>query len=160
MDAPPNWSWGTWPGGKRTAPSAGALYPLEVYVVVGKVDGLPPAIYKYKPPTHQLITVSSGDRREQLATAALGQRWIQGAPLVIVVGAVYKRTEVKYGERAARYVHIEAGHAVENVCLQAVALELGTTVVGAFKDEDVKKVVGMPEEEQPLLIVPVGRPAQ
>lgn len=157
MDAPPTWSWGTWQGGKRTAPSAGALYPLELYVVVGRVDGVKPGVYKYKPQTHQLLDVLARDKRNQLATAALGQKWMESAPCVFVVGAVYKRTEVKYGERAPRYVHIEVGHAVENICLQAVALDLGTTVVGAFKDDEVKKVVGMSDEEQPLAIVPVGK---
>ena len=157
MDAPPNWAWGPWQGGKRTAPSAGALYPLEVYIVVGNVDGLKPGVYKYKPQTHQLFEVGAGDRRSELAAAAVGQKWIQSSPCVFVVGAVYSRTEVKYGERAARYVHIEVGHAVENVCLQALALDLGTTMVGAFKDDEVKKILGMLAEEQPLAIVPVGK---
>ena len=157
MDAPPGWSWGTWQGGKRTAPSAGALYPLELYIVASKIDGLKPAVYRYNPQTHELLNVGAGDKRSELATAALGQKWIEGAPCVFVVGAVYKRTEVKYGKRASRYVHIEVGHAVENICLQAVALDLGTTMVGAFKDDEVKKVLGMPEEEQPLAIVPVGK---
>ena len=159
MDAPANWAWGPWQGGKRTAPSAGALYPLEVYIVVGNVDGLKPGVYKYKPQTHQLFEVGAGDRRSELATAAVGQKWIQSSPCIFVIGAVYSRTEVKYRERAARYVHIEIGHAVENVCLQALALDLGTTMVGAFKDDDVKKVLGMLPEEQPLAIVPVGKGA-
>jgi SagB-type dehydrogenase family enzyme len=157
MDTPQNWAWGPWQGGKRTAPSAGALYPLEVYVVVGNVDGLNPGVYKYKPQTHQLLKVGAGDRRSELATAAVGQKWIQSSPCVFVIGAVYSRTEVKYGERAARYVHIEVGHAVENLCLQALALDLGTTMVGAFKDDEVKKILGMLAEEQPLAIVPVGK---
>jgi len=133
------------------------LYPLELYIVVGNVDDVKPGVYKYKPQTHQLLNVLAADKRSELATAALGQRWIASAPCVLVVGAVYRRTEVKYGERAPRYVHIEVGHAVENFCLQAVALDLGTTMVGAFKDDDVKKVVGMSDEEQPLAIVPVGK---
>lgn len=157
MDAPPGWSWGTWQGGKRTAPSAGALYPLELYVLVGKIDGLKPAVYRYKPQTHELLNVGAGDKRSELATAAMGQKWIEDAPCVFVVGAVYKRTEAKYGERAPRYVHNEVGLAVENFCLQAVALDLGTTIVGAFKDDEVKKVLRMPAEEQPLAIVPVGK---
>ncbi len=157
MDAPPGWSWGVWQGGKRTAPSAGALYPLELYVVAGRVEGLKPAVYKYKPQTNELLHISDGDKRNALATAALGQAWIADAPCVLVVGADYTRTEVKYGERTARYVHIEAGHAVENLCLQAVALNLGAAMVGAFNDDNVKKVVGMADEEHPLAIVPVGK---
>ena len=156
-DAPPGWRWGTWPGGRRTAPSAGALYPLELFAVVGNVDGLNPAVYRYKPQTHELLIVTAGDKRATLATAALGQKWMETAPCVFVVSAVYKRTEVKYEERAPRYVHIEVGHAVENICLQAVALDLGTTMVGAFNDDEVKAVVGMTAEEQPLAIVPVGK---
>ena len=158
-DAPPNWQWGTWQGGRRTAPSAGALYPLELYAIVGNADGLKPGVYKYRPQTHQLLVVSTGDKRSALATAALGQKWIQTAPCVLVVGAVHGRTEIKYRERAPRYVHIEVGHAVENICLQAVALDLGTTMVGAFNDDHVKKVVGMAQDEQPLAIVPVGKSA-
>jgi SagB-type dehydrogenase family enzyme len=157
MDPPSGWSWGIWQGGKRTAPSAGALYPLELYIVAGKVDSVKPAVYRYKPQTHELLVVGAGDKRSELAAAALEQEWIGGAPCAIVVGAIYKRTEVKYRERAPRYVHIEVGHAVENICLQAVALDLGTTMVGAFKDDEVKKVLGMSDEEQPLAIVPVGK---
>jgi SagB-type dehydrogenase family enzyme len=157
LDAPAEWSWGIWQGGKRTAPSAGALYPLELYVVAGKVENLKPGVYRYKPQTHQLLNVGAGDKRSALATAALGQKWMEGAPCMFVVAAVYRRTGVKYGERAPRYVHIEVGHAVENICLQAVALDLGTTMVGAFKDDTVKKVLAMSDEEQPLAIVPVGK---
>ena len=158
MEAPPNWTWGEWQGGKRTAPSAGALYPLEVYVVIGNINGIPPGIYKYHPKTHQLGRVKEGDHRHDLASAALGQDWMTGAPCIVVIGGVYRRTEAKYGERAARYVQIEVGHAVENICLQAVALDLGSTMVGAFNDGKVKDVVGMRRDEQPLAIVPVGRP--
>ncbi len=155
---PPGWSWGSWQGGKRTAPSAGALYPLELYLLAGNIEGLRPAVYKYKPQTHELLAVEAGDKRRALARAALGQNWMDDVPCVFVIAAVYKRTEVKYRERAPRYVHMEAGHAVENICLQSVALGLGSTMVGAFNDEEVKSLLRMPEEEQPLAIVPVGKP--
>ncbi len=158
-DAPAGWPWGAWQGGRRTAPSAGALYPLELYVICGAVSDLKPGIYKYKPQTHQLTLVRAGDHRSRLSAAASGQEWIAGAPCIFVVGAVFARTEVKYGQRTARYVHMEAGHAIENICLQAVALDLGSTVVGAFRDADVKEVVGMEKDEEPLAIVPVGKPA-
>ena len=157
LECPPGWSWGAWAGGKRTAPSAGALYPLETYLLAGNVSGLGRGIYRYVPLDHRLLVVGGGDRREDLALAAHGQEWVAEAPLVFVVGVVRARTVVKYGERATRYIHIEVGHAVENICLQAVALGLGTTVVGAFKDEDVHTVVGMRPGEVPLAIVPVGR---
>jgi SagB-type dehydrogenase family enzyme len=143
--------------GLRTAPSAGALYPLEVYLVAGRVATLPAGIYRYDPRRHQLAPTASGDRRRELASAALHQAWIADAPGVVVIAAVFRRTGVKYGDRGERYAHIEAGHAAENVCLQAVALGLGTTIVGAFSDAEVKRLLGLGEEE-PLLLIPVGKP--
>ncbi len=142
--------------GLRTAPSAGALYPLEIYLVAGRVATLPPGIYRYTPQRHRLHRTVSGDRRSELASAALHQNWIADAPAVLVIAAVFPRTAGKYGERAERYVHIETGHAAENVCLQAVALGLGTTVVGAFSDPEVKRLLGA-GEEKPLLLLPVGK---
>ena len=100
-------------------------------------------MYKYKPLTHELLSISAGDRRSQMVTRPPGQNWLVQAPCLIVFGVVYAREEVKYAERAVRYVHIEVGHAVENLCLQAVALDLGSTVMGAFKDDMVKQVIGM-----------------
>jgi SagB-type dehydrogenase family enzyme len=157
MDAPEGWSGGIWQGGKRTAPSAGAIYPLEVYVVAGNVVDLKPGVYKYRPLEHELLSVSTGDRRAQMVTRGPGQKWIEEAPCLLVVAAINARLIGKFGERAARYAHFEVGHAVENVCLQAVALGLGSTMVGAFMDEAVKEIVGMTGGEQPLAIVPVGK---
>ena len=157
MDKPDWWTGENWQGGMRTAPSAGALYPLEVYVVAGNVEGLDPGVYKYKPLTHELVKVSAGDKRSRMVTRPPGQNWIAQAPCLIVFGVVYSREKVKYAERAVQYVHIEVGHAVENLCLQAVALDLGSTVMGAFKDDLVKEVIGMPDEESPLAFVPVGK---
>jgi len=141
----------------RTAPSAGALYPLEVYVVAGNVTGLPAGIYKYRFESHEIVRVGEGDKRNELASAALGQSCIRSAPAVMVFSAVYARTTGKYGERGVRYVHMEAGHAAQNVGLQAVARNLGTVMIGAFVDRDVKRVVQMPENEEPLYLLPVGR---
>ncbi|KPJ51984.1 nitroreductase, partial [candidate division TA06 bacterium DG_24] len=124
--------------GFRTAPSAGALYPLEVYVVAGKVEGLPAGIYKYRPREHELWRVDLGDKRRELSGAALGQEPVADGAIDIVFAAVYGRTAVKYGERATRYVHIEVGHAAQNVFLQAGALDLGAAVIGAFFDEEVE----------------------
>lgn len=149
----------TEPTGLRSAPSAGALYPLEIYVVVGDVVGLDPGIYKYGIDRHALRLVTPGDIRRELADAALEQEWMADAAVIFVIAADYERTAVKYGGRAERYVHMEVGFAAENVCLQVVALGLGTTVVGAFVDEDVKRLVGMDEHEHPLCCLPVGRPA-
>ena len=143
--------------GLRTAPSAGALYPLEIYLVAGAVVTVPAGVYRYLPAHHRLERTVSGDPRRELASAAFHQNWIAEAPAMIVIAAVVRRTRLKYGERGERYVPIEAGHAAQNVCLQAVALGLGTTLVGAFADAEVKRLLGLTEEE-PLLLVPVGKP--
>ena len=145
------------PRGLRTSPSAGALYPLEVYVVVGDVENLAKGVYKYKPHEHEIIKVLDGDKREELAKAALGQAWVKEAAINIVITAVYARTTVKYGDRGIRYVHMEAGHAAQNLYLQATAMNLGTVTVGAFHDEQVKEVLNLPKDEQPLYILPVGK---
>jgi SagB-type dehydrogenase family enzyme len=143
--------------GFRTAPSAGALYPLELYIAVGNVIGLEPGVYKYLPSSHQLVTVVAEDRRRQLANAALDQSWMQNAAAVLVFAAVETRTTWKYGRRGIRYIHIEVGHAAQNVFLQAVALGLGAAVVGAFDDSSVARVMSLEKEEQALYLMPVGR---
>lgn len=143
--------------GKRTAPSAGALYPLEVYVVAGNVEGLDPAVYKYEPDGHRLVRVGDGDAREELAQASLGQASVRDGAVDIAIAAVFERTTRKYGDRGVRYVHMEAGHAAQNIYLQATALNLGTVTIGAFVDEEVKDIVGMSEDEAPLYVIPVGK---
>ncbi|HJW82140.1 MAG TPA: SagB/ThcOx family dehydrogenase [Acidiferrobacterales bacterium] len=143
--------------GQRTAPSAGALYPLELYCVVGDISGLEPGVYHYRPALHALAQHQSGDRRVELADAALDQDWIAVAPLVLVLAAVFNRTTRKYGERGVRYVHIEVGHAAQNVCLMAASLGLGSVTVGAFEDAAVQALLQLPESEAPLYLLPVGR---
>lgn len=142
--------------GFTTAPSAGALYPLELYVVAGNVTGLPAGIYKYRSKSHELLSIAKGDRRIDLENAALGQASVRRAAAVMVLSGVYERTTTKYGERGMRYVHMEAGHASQNVYLQAVPLGLGTVVIGAFRDEEVKRILKMSDREMPLYIMPVG----
>lgn len=146
--------------GFRTAPSAGATYPLEVDVVVGEgtVTGLAAGIYRYVPDGHRLEVRVSGDLRERLAAAALGQPWVGQAPVCIAIAAVYERTTARYGERGHRYVYMEAGHAGQNVQLQAEALGLGSVTVGAFRDAQVASILGLPAEEIPLYLLPVGHP--
>lgn len=146
------------PGGYRTAPSAGALYPLEYAVVAGNVTGLPAAVYKYRPALHDLVKIKDGDLRRPLWAAALEQPAVRHAPAVIVISAVYRRTTGKYGERGIRYVHMEVGHASQNLALQAVALDLGTVVIGAFEDDRVHRLLGLPDDEKPLYLMPVGKP--
>jgi SagB-type dehydrogenase family enzyme len=147
----------TGPDGHRTAPSAGALYPLDLYVAAGNVNGLPPGVYKYDLREHQLSPWIQGDKRRELSDAALSQSSIVEAAAVFAVAAVYKRTTAKYGERGIRYVHMEAGHAAQNLLLQAAALGLGSVLVGAFSDERVRQVLMLNGIESPLYLIPVGK---
>ncbi len=140
--------------GLRSTPSAGATYPLEVLVSVGRVDDLSPGLYRYQPGAHSLILWRDEDVRQELAQAALGQTWIAQAPAVVVLAAEYERTTARYGERGERYVHMEIGHAGQNVYLQAEALGLATVMVGAFEDEVLQELLGI--DEPPLAILPVG----
>ena len=144
--------------GGRTAPSAGALYPLELYLVASRVDGLAPGVYRYSPDAHRLIVVWRGEVTRRMADAALDQRSVRDAAAVLVLTAVYGRTEERYGDRGVRYAHMEAGHAAQNVCLQAVSLGLGTVVVGAFEGDALRELLNAPREEEPLYLIPVGRP--
>jgi len=145
----------------RTVPSAGAGYPLEVFVVCGLngVEGLAEGIYRYNIASHSLTQHYEGDVRSELARAALGQHFIYQAPLDIVICALYERTAMRYGERGERYVHMEVGHAGQNIYLQATALGLGTVAIGAFHDEQVSQVLRLDEPLKPLYIMPVGKPA-
>ena len=138
--------------GGRTAPSAGGTYPLELYVVTDQ------GRYRYDPHQHQLEVLSYDDVRKELAEAALSQEWVEKAPAVFVFAAVYSRTEERYGDRAERYVQLEAGHAAQNLLLQAVALELAAVPIGAFHDDQVQEVLNLPEDHQPLYLIPVGHP--
>ena len=142
--------------GRRTAPSAGALYPLEIFLVAGEVVDLPAGVYRYQPKGHELILEQTGDQRASLASAALSQTFIQEAPAVLVITGIYQRTEKKYGQRSRRYVHMEVGHAAQNVYLQAAARGLATVMVGAFKDSRVQEILGLPLDHMPLGIMPLG----
>jgi len=144
--------------GRRTAPSAGATYPLEVFLVTGKEGALPAGVYRYRPQEHELACIAEGDKRAKLAAAALEQDWLTDAPVTIAIAAVYERTARKYRERAERYVHMEVGHAAQNLHLQVVALNLGTVVVGAFDDAEVRRVLALADNEQPVCLLPVGKP--
>jgi SagB-type dehydrogenase family enzyme len=143
--------------GGRTAPSAGALYPLEVYVIVGDVQYQAIGIYLYKPKKHEVVMIADKDVRQQLAGAALGQSSVKNGVIDRSFTAVYQRTTRKYGDRGIKYVHIETGHAAQNVCLQATAMGLGAVTIGAFNDQEVSKLMSLPKDEEPLYIIPVGK---
>ncbi len=145
------------PGGYRTAPSAGALYPLEIILVAGRVQDINPGVYRYLPRQHALDPLAEGDVRPALAAAALDQDCVANGATVLVITAIYERTTVKYGQRGIRYVHVEVGHAAQNIYLQATALGLGTVAVGAFQDDRVQELLNLPGNEHPLLIMPVGK---
>jgi SagB-type dehydrogenase family enzyme len=161
----------------RAAPSAGATYPLEIFAFIGKQgvitsqsfersekaakqpqEELQAGIYHYEVASHSLKLHQPGDLRVDLARAALDQGFIAQAPVNIVICALYPRTSYTYGRRGERYVHMEVGHVGENIHLQAIALGLATAEVGAFDDEQVRKVLGLEEQIKPLHIMPLGKP--
>ena len=139
--------------GYRTAPSAGALYPLEIYLASAS------GFYRYESRGHQLVMRLERDLRREICRAALDQEALIEAPAVFVVAAVYERTAAQYGRaRSERYVHLEAGHAAQNLLLQAVSLDLGAVPIGAFDDERLHRALGLPPDHRPVYLVPVGHP--
>ena len=148
-------------GFKRAAPSAGALYPMDVYLAVGPegVSGLEAGVYHYEPGSHALSSIAGEDRRQRLARASLGQMWMARAPINVIITAEYDRITGKYGDRGVRYALIEAGHIGQNLFLQAEALGLKAGIVGAFRDRELVQSLGLPSSHAPLLVMPVGYPA-
>ncbi|MHC1780590.1 MAG: SagB/ThcOx family dehydrogenase [Bacteroidales bacterium] len=145
-------------GGLRTAPSAGARYPLEIYAVIGNIPGIEPGFYKYDATAHKIVMVIAGDLRKELTAASLNQKMIQDAPFSVFYSAVYSRITDRYGDRGReRYVCMDLGHSAQNVYLQAEALKLGTCAIGAFNDEMVKNVLKVQEPEVPLYLMPIGK---
>ena len=142
----------------KTAPSAGALYPLDIYIVVGKagVEGLEPGAYHFRPENHSIMAVKKGDLRTAVAQSALHQMWMAKAPLMLVITGEYSRSTGKYGRRGVTYTHIEVGHVGQNIFLQAEAIGLKAGIVGAFNNEHLIKTIGLPAAHDPLLIMPVG----
>lgn len=142
----------TGPNGQRTAPSAGALFPLELYAVTAR------QVLHYLPDGHRAEVRTNTDLRAELADAALGQDVVSAAPVVIVVAAAPDRTRVRYGARATTFVDLEAGHAAENMLLQATAMGLGAVPIGAFDPERVASAVPLPPGQVALYLIPVGHP--
>jgi len=143
-------------GATRTAPSAGATYPLDIYLVAGMVEGLETGVYRYEHQSHALEPVAMGDRRAELASAALDQQLIAEAPVSVVLVAHYERTTARYGERGERYVHMDAGYASQGIHLVVEELDLGTVAIGAFDDADTAVILETAGD--PLMIMPVGVP--
>jgi len=143
--------------GFRTAPSAGATFPLEMYLMVNHVTQLAKGVYHYDPFSNTLEVISSEDVSAPLARAALSQAMITDASVVLIFGAVMERTGSRYGERGERYVYNEIGHASQNVHLQAAALELGTVVIGAYRDDEVEQVLDLGDNIRVLYLMPVGK---
>lgn len=148
-------------GFKRAAPSAGALYPMDVYLVAGQdgVDRVEAGVYHYAPGEHTLSRLIKNDVRDEVARSALSQMWMAGAPVNFVITAEYNRVGQKYGERGVRYAMMEAGHIGQNIFLQAEALGLRAGIVGAFHDTELNKLLNLPRAHEPLVIMTVGYPA-
>ena len=147
------------PRGLRTAPSAGALYPLEIFFVIGNVTGIEVGVYRYIPREHKIVRTSEDDIRQDLAELAWGQTFIQDAPIIIIYTGIFSRTTGRYGEEQGRvYVYMEVGHSAQNIYLQAETLGLGTCAVGAFMDNNINLLLGIPanSEEELLYLMPVG----
>jgi SagB-type dehydrogenase family enzyme len=146
------------PRGLRTAPSAGATYPVDLYLVVGErgVATLAPGVYHYRPNDNALTLITPGELRPAVARASLSQSWMAEAPVIVVITGEYRRCMGRYGERGVRYTIMEVGHTAENLFLQAEALGLGAGVVGAFEDRAITQVLKIPAQHEPLLIMPVG----
>ena len=145
-------------GFKRAAPSAGALYPMDIYGAVGEdcIEGLNPGVYLYDSATHSVSLIQKGDSRRDIAMASLGQMWMSYAPITFVITAEYSRIMGKYGQRGVRYAMIEAGHIGQNIFLQSQAMGLEAGIVGAFEDQKVIQVMGIKKTHEPLLLMPVG----
>jgi len=143
---------------RKTAPSAGALYPLEVLVSADNVTGLAPGIYRYVPADNKLILIVEGLFNDKLSDAGLGQSAIADAPVCIMITAVFERITGRYGERGINYAYVEAGHVCQNILLQAVALDLGAVPIGAFTDRDISEILRLDKKETPIYIIPVGVP--
>jgi SagB-type dehydrogenase family enzyme len=143
--------------GYRTTPSAGALYPIEIYIVTDNVCDLSKGVYKYNTYEHNLAVVAEGEIQQSLAEVSLRQDAVSNGAAVLVITGVYERTTGKYGDRGIRYVHIEVGNVSQNIYLQATSLDIGTVFIGAFDDENIKTLLKMRPNEQPLGIMPVGK---
>lgn len=145
-------------GLKRSAPSGGALYPSDIYAVIGEncVEAITAGVYLYRPEKHSILKIADGDRRKALAVASLRQMWMADAAVLFVISLEYGRVTGKYGDRGIRYALIESGHIGQNICLQCQALGIASCIVGAFDDQEVAKVVDTGKGHRPTVILPAG----
>lgn len=143
--------------GHRTAPSAIALYPLTIYVVVGNVPEILPGIYTYDPKTHSITRIAEGDLRSELTDASMGQASVRQGAASFIFTADYGIVMSRFGEKGQMFAHLEAGHAAQNLCLQAAALGLGVVTMGAIDSEKVAEVLSLPDNLTPLYVIPAGR---
>ena len=142
----------------RTTPSAGALYPLETYLIVHRIERLNPGIYLLDVPGFRLELLKEGDFSQEIVAAALHQSMAAAAAVVFVWTAVIKRSSWKYGERASRYIYLDAGHIGQNLYLAATALEIGCCTIGAFYDDKVNQLIGVDgREETAIYLAAVGK---
>lgn len=139
----------------RTAPSAGATYPIDTYLVAGDVEGLPAGIYQYQPQGHRLTPKITGDKRKELSQAAANQPWVLKAPISIVLVSIQERITSRYGPRSIRYIFMEAGHIGQNVHIQCETLGLGTVMIGAYSDKAAREVIGV--EQEVIYMMPIGK---
>jgi SagB-type dehydrogenase family enzyme len=146
------------PDGHRTAPAAGGIYALELYVVAARVRGLPAGVYHYRQAGHLLETVSSGDRLQAITDSATHQAWQADAAVAVIFAGDYQRLGARFRDRAERYVPMEIGFAAQNLYLEVAALGLGTTFAGSFQDSTMARLVGLPAGQTPLGIMPIGHP--
>jgi len=146
------------PDGHRTAPAAGGIYALELYVVAARVRGLPAGVYHYRQAGHVLETVSTGDRLQAITDSATHQAWQADAALAVVFTSDASRLAGRFRDRAERYAPMEVGFAAQNLYLEAAALGLGTTFAGSFQDDAMARLLGLPESLKPMGIMPIGHP--
>ena len=148
----------TSPEGFRTTPSAGATFPLETYLIAGAVDGLAAGVYRYDPAAHAIAPTAAGDVRADLAAACMNQACVATCAAAILFGAVFERTTAKYGDMGRDFVVLEAGHAAQNVSLQAVALGLGAVAIGALDEKRLKSLAAMGDNEKAVYMMVFGKP--
>jgi len=142
----------------RAAPSAGALYPVYVYIHVRRnmVNGLKEGIYRYVPEGHYLQLIKKGDYTKELSQVGYSQTFFAQSPVCFILTGIYSITTWKYGDRGKRYVHMEMGHIAQNIMLQGEALRLNVGLAGAFRDGHLSSLLELKKGEKPFYIIPAG----